>query len=624
MAMAPSLLRSAVICIGLAGLLFPVLAQSKSQIQTVHTDQGTLVEFVTGEFNLSTGIEPTTKTWSPSPNPNIYDMKAEGWRVGDYHSLRGRFQFNRQDVPQSSLAIYTVSTRTNFLVRVNGFEVFRNFVDIGDENNPWYRPFLIRVPDEVLEDGANEIVFEAVSKESVGIGRVVLGSDRAIEDYYNFRFFWQITAPKIANFAMLFLGFLVFLFWLGRREEIELLWLSISTALWFVRNYQFFGATVPIDLETFMVVPIYATYFASVTSAAFYFCFIKLPHRKLLISTMLLAGIPLALAHAFFSLSDFALYVPTSAIVFYTAFLGFFEAKKYLNIERGVLGIGVMMTPIATLYDLFLAVKYGGNGNAIYIAVFGGFFYATTFIISFGKRALDAFKHLAQSNVVLEQHMAETRAELAESEAARRELLVAQAIASERGRLMQEMHDGIGSNLITSLAVARQQNQPRSTISTLNRALNDLKITVDSLEPVEGDLVALIGNLRHRMANDLSEAGISCKWEVEECAPLPWLDATNALHVLRIYSEAIGNVLAHSGANEIKIGCTESDHEGIPGISAYVADNGQGFDAHQEMNGKGLSNMRARARSLHGELSLESSPAQGTTVALWLPYKRAV
>lgn len=173
---------------------------------------------------------------------------------------------------------------------------------------------------------------------------------------------------------------------------------------------------------------------------------------------------------------------------------------------------------------------------------------------------------------------------------------------------MQEMHDGIGSNLSTALAVARQQKQPASTIQTLNRALADLKITIDWLEPVEGDVVALTGSLRHRMAGDLRDAGVVCKWEVEQRRTLLWLDAAN--------------VLSHSEARIMRIGCREYLREGIDGIAAYVADNGCGFDANADGHGKGLSNIRARALSVHGEQMCESSASIGTTVTLWLPYKR--
>ena len=180
----------------------------------------------------------------------------------------------------------------------------------------------------------------------------------------------------------------------------------------------------------------------------------------------------------------------------------------------------------------------------------------------------------------------------------------------------------IGSNLTTALAVARQQKQPAETITVLSRALSDLKLTVDSLEPIEGDIVALIGNLRHRMARDLADAGITCKWEVEDCASIPWLDAPNALHVLRIHNEAISNILTHSKATEMRIGCLEEQREGIDGITTYIADNGSGFDTDLVPQGKGLSNIKSRARSLQGQLSYHSEAGTGTVVRLWLPYVR--
>jgi signal transduction histidine kinase len=145
---------------------------------------------------------------------------------------------------------------------------------------------------------------------------------------------------------------------------------------------------------------------------------------------------------------------------------------------------------------------------------------------------------------------------------------------------------------------------------------------VDSLEPVEGDLVALIGNLRHRMQGDLRDAGVVCRWEVEQCRPMAWLDATNALHVLRIFQEAIGNVLTHSGATEMRIGCREQPRDGVPGIAAYVADNGCGLAMSQEQHGKGLANIRARANALHGVLGSERDVTGGTVITLWLPHER--
>ena len=624
-------MRFALLCLMIfvvpSALPSPLSAQSASAYEVTQTASGPIIEFTEGDFILSDGITFPDDGWERLPNPALYRINETKWRIGDTHSLIGRFRFDRGAIGSSPFALHTISTRNNITVLVNGTEVFRNFAQSSDQMNTWYRPILIPIPDDVLRPGQNEIIFKVYSEESLGIGRVRLGSQIALEAYHQPKFFWQITAPETANFAMLFIGMLVFLFWLGRRQEIELLWLSASTVLWFLRNYQYYAGQAPFELSplgmsVFTGLHIHASYFATAATAAFYLCFTKTAHRKAIISAMFGLGIILSTVHIVNTGTDLILYVPTSVIVVGISVLGFVNLKRNFNIEHGVLGFTMMATPLATWYDLYAAITHQGDGSATYVSIFGGLLYTTAFVISFGKRALDAFADLGKSNVLLEQGIAETRAELATSEAARQELLVEQALVGERGRLMQEMHDGIGSNLITALAVARQQNQPETTIKTLNRALSDLKITVDSLEPIEGDLIALIGNLRHRMAGDLRDAGIACKWEVDDCEPLPWLDAANALHVLRIMQEAIGNVLTHSGADELTIGCKESTRDGVLGIASYVIDNGCGFDMSALSHGKGLGNMEARAHSLHGHLKYNSNPDEGCAVTLWLPYKR--
>jgi signal transduction histidine kinase len=618
-------LMARIALIFLALLVWPsaLLGQELSSYTTTATAAGPVIEFTSGEYALAEGIAPPTTGWQPAPNPHIIRIRETDWQTGDFHIMAGRFRFDRSALGAEPLALYTVSTRNQFAVIVNGREVGRNFARHSDQVLAWYRPYLVALPAGSLVPGTNTIEIRVSSQDSVGIGRIIIGPDSEVRANYQTQYFWQITAPLAASFAMLIMGILAFLFWLGRRQEVELAWLSASTILWFLRNYQYFAEVTPFQITVFNAVTVYATYFASVATAAFYFHFIKLPNTNRIIAAMFALGVPLSIAHTQFGASNLVFYIPTTILIFAVAVLSLRDFWRHRNIEHGAISVAMLIAPFFSLYDVTLANGHAGwDGNGFYLAVFGGFTYSLAFLISFGKRALDAFGDLAAANANLERRIAETRAELAASEAARQELVVGQALAGERERLMQEMHDGIGSNLITALAVARQQNQPQATIKTLGRALSDLKITVDSLEPVEGDLVALIGNLRHRMAGDLRDAGVTCRWEVEPCGPLTWLDATNALHVLRIFQEAIGNVLTHSGATEVRIGCREQTVGDVAGIAAYVADNGRGFDPAGELPGKGLTNIRARARSLHGVLSSASEPAKGTVITLWLPYER--
>ena len=194
----------------------------------------------------------------------------------------------------------------------------------------------------------------------------------------------------------------------------------------------------------------------------------------------------------------------------------------------------------------------------------------------------------------------------------------------ERERLMREVHDGIGSNLVTALAVAKKERHPDVTIELLSRAVSDLKITVDSLDPLGGDILALLGNLRHRMEADLMRAGISIRWNVQNCSPIPWIDPANALQFLRLAQEAVSNVLSHSRATEISFTSQSEERDNRQGVALTISDNGRGFRATQQSKGRGLSIMQERARSLGAIFGLDSRPNRGTRVEIWLPFERGL
>jgi signal transduction histidine kinase len=263
------------------------------------------------------------------------------------------------------------------------------------------------------------------------------------------------------------------------------------------------------------------------------------------------------------------------------------------------------------------------NGLGFLAQPFAGIILFFVFLAVSGRRLTMALGEVEFANARLEANIAMVRNELAASEEARRQIEVERAIDSERARLMREMHDGIGSNLVTALAIAQKSKESPRTIATLQRALADLKITVDSLAPVDGDLVSLLANLRHRMQPDLEEAGLKSIWYAEECPSLPWLDAPNALHMLRIIQEAIGNILTHAKASQLRIGCRPSMEHGQAGVEIELADNGEGFAlAAARRPGHGLDNMEKRALMLGGKLFIETNPGHGTRLCLWLPVDR--
>ena len=81
-------------------------------------------------------------------------------------------------------------------------------------------------------------------------------------------------------------------------------------------------------------------------------------------------------------------------------------------------------------------------------------------------------------------------------------------------------------------------------------------------------------------------------------------------------SEALANVLKHSGADRATIGIRYAG--GM--LELEVGDDGAGFDPGAA-EGSGLSNMSDRLEALGGSFSLRSRPGEGTRVSARLPAR---
>ena len=162
-----------------------------------------------------------------------------------------------------------------------------------------------------------------------------------------------------------------------------------------------------------------------------------------------------------------------------------------------------------------------------------------------------------------------------------------EALALERTRIMSEMHDGIGSQLTMALSLVRRMDRESNparggedgrVATVLRESIEDLQLIIDSLEPVENDLLTVLGTLRYRLQDRLGKGGIELQWNVVDLPPLPMLTPHSVLSILRIVQEAFANCLKHSGATRIAV---TTGLRGEPGIDETahigIVDNGHGI-----------------------------------------------
>jgi len=215
----------------------------------------------------------------------------------------------------------------------------------------------------------------------------------------------------------------------------------------------------------------------------------------------------------------------------------------------------------------------------------------------------------------LESRVEQKHAEL-EDNYRRMQLLERQSAAvEERQRIMRDMYDGLGAQLISTLSLVEHGDLPKQEVAAvLRECLDDLRLTIDSLASTENDLLTVLGNFRYRLEPRLNSHGIQLEWQVRDLPSLDCLTPQNVLHVLRILQEAFTNILKHAHASKVTVetGVAPSSTQ----VYVSVSDNGVGLNSGHQ--GHGLANMRRRAQAIGGSIDI-GTVATGTMIRLCLP-----
>jgi signal transduction histidine kinase len=233
--------------------------------------------------------------------------------------------------------------------------------------------------------------------------------------------------------------------------------------------------------------------------------------------------------------------------------------------------------------------------------------------------ALKTFDELAQTQVALENAGVErrrTRAQL-------------QALAEERERLFQDMHDGciqsiyaVGLNLEACMGIMQANPKKAAEIvadatASLGLVIQELRsfITGHRLQIAKGE------DLRSQIEKTVQAAGnqgMSFTVDIDERA-MRALTSEQALHMLQIAREAISNATRHANARSGRVSL--QTRRGV--VCLEVSDDGRGFMVKKvNARGLGLHHIDARARKMGATAQVTSAPNQGTRIVVKLGRTR--
>lgn len=517
-----------------------------------------------------------------------------------------------------------------FIARIgNAYEVRLNGELLGAKgtgNDPYEdyskQPQFFRIPDGLLQhDNALAITVHAQGGRRAGVSAPLIGpldeATRLFEESYR----WRVSGFLALSIVSGVLGILALLLWLRQHDPL-FIYYGVGEILWAVLVSDTLAEHTLLPWPYWGIVVFSAYVMAAALISKFSLIFVD-RHRgmlKFLGDVHLWASVPMVAAALLLGRpAMLSVWLGVTLLVtIATAITTFFAGIKSGELEKRVLAIAVLATCLAATRDMFVFRIFPGFGGIPWVR-YAWVAFGITLAWTIAERMRKSAQKIAMMSQELTRRLAEREAELAATYSVQAEAQRNQAIIEERHRLTRDMHDGLGSQLLGALHLSQNASVAREVITEqLREALDHLKLTVDAMQDIDGDIASLLGALRYRLGARLDAAGVRLAWSVDPLPAIETWSLQQSRDLQMILFEAFSNLVVHSGAANASLRAAYKPEQGI--IHIELSDDGVGIEpsANTRAGGQGMANMRSRSTRLGAKLDIQSSAA-GTCISLRLP-----
>ncbi|MEO8154098.1 MAG: ATP-binding protein [Rhizobacter sp.] len=497
-----------------------------------------------------------------------------------------------------------------------------------------YTPLFFNLPRELLRgDGRDELMIVVVSRRvtRAGLAPLWVGQAEALYRLWRKEVWRQKMGPFVSGTLTAALGLYALVLAFVERSRRELVWLGLAALAGALRSLSLVILNPPMPLLTWLQL----AHLSGGWLVGLYTLFaLRLAQREApgvrwpLTWAPPLIGLYLLLRSAwtFAQPSESQLWQQWGAMGLASLLIALLGAGVLTRLawhvrraDLAALALSTWCVIAATAYDVRM-VNDTNSLEGTQWRHFAALLMVSAASVLMARRYFDALGNARRMSATLQTEVDRQRAELERSFERLREVERSQAQAEERARLMRDLHDGLGLNLVSALVqTQRPDASPASLTPLLQDCLDDLRVAVDSLDDSERDPLTLLAHLRFRLTPRFEALGMQLCWHVApELGPQSPLDAHAALQLLRIVQEALTNAIKHSGAQRVELSLSDAPPGGL---CVEVSDDGQRRNAASAPHGhtaRGLGNMQTRAQAIGASFGFTSG-AGGSVARLVLP-----
>jgi len=536
------------------------------------------------------------------------------------HSVAMRLHFGIAQVPNQPWAVLLSHFSEGGRFSVNGRFIGAISAESGERHVSWRRPQLLTVDPSLLVEGDNQLLIEttygAGSHTLAGVEVGPLGEMwNSYARLYFCEIVWTWSGATIAMLAVLVFGAL----WLQRRESVPLL-LAAASLCWlgycgaWLAEVMPAGLRLPVDL---MAMAGLAAFLAALSITLMRMSGLARSREEWLIGLYAALGPAMALgtglrAEPYLLLSwQPGLYLILAA----ATGVGLYRRTRGLGAPHPLALAGAAALVVGALLDLGSALGLTSLDGAPLLN-----YVAPLMLAALAAPLIDGLirtmHETEAARVELETRVREREQLLKRNFERLRESERIKVESQERQRIMQDMHDGLGSQLMSALMLVERGAVSNDQFAQILReSIDDMRLAIDALTAEDADLTASLGNLRFRMEPRMRAAGMELAWDARRLPEEIGLHPDVVLPILRIVQEALTNAIKHSSARAVRVVLMVEGSGDSRMLDIRIADNGAGI-SEERVGGRGLLNMRNRAQKIGAQLKVETAANVGTTVHL--------
>ena len=526
--------------------------------------------------------------------------------------------------PITDAALYLPELNDTIILRLNKQVLIDERHDHRTENL-WNFPRLISVGD--IRQG-DRIEFEVMTEQAdFGyLGPVYLESLSLLQPYFHR---WQFIHQDLLRYltvALFSFGLFSLVVWTLRPQERAFGAGALLMLIWAAHTLQLFVTDLPFSRAML-------DWYAKVTLCWMVIAIILMIHRILglkhpvfergllvygVLSSVAMLLIAFSSPDSFWSFSSRYWDTATLLMGFYPTWQVLLAVWFKQSVQAAwVAAAGVLIT--ACGFHDWLLVNTDWINHRWYLIHYSGFAVVFVFGGLLLKRFVDAVNQYEETNQVLDAKVEAAR-ETIENQYREMQSLEHRALLNaERERIMRDMHDGIGGHLVACISVAESQGGDRRVIDSLKQSLQDLRLMIDSFEPIEKDVLSILAMIRERTEQQIRLIGLRYRWQVTQSQYQTDFPPDVTLQIMRVLQEVVNNIVKHSGASTITV--TNQDFSApAPAIEITISDDGCGYSSDSAEPGKGLENIRHRLARIGGSFVLKGDQ-HGTRATIILPLQ---